>query len=75
MSQTTDLEGRKTFDFLDTFCGEVRFLSETVSTVLNFLIKHQKVHYRDVGRSKRWGVEGIFVSSCIPTWRLAQKSL
>ena len=30
MSQTTDLEGRKTFDFLDTFCGEVRFLSETV---------------------------------------------
>ena len=53
MFQTTDLEGRKTFDFLDKFCDKVRFLSETVSAVLNILIKHQKVYYRAVGRPEK----------------------
>ena len=53
MIQTTDLEGRKTFDFLDKFCDKVRFLSETVCAVLNILIKHQKVHYRAVGRPEK----------------------
>ena len=53
MSGTTDLEGRKTFDFLDKCCDKVRFLSETVCAVLNFLIKHQKVHYSALGRSEK----------------------
>ena len=53
MSGTTDLEGRKTFDFLDKFCDKVRFLSETVSAVLKILIKHQKVYYRAVGRPEK----------------------
>ena len=53
MFQTTDFEGRKTFDFLDKFFDKVRFLSETVSAVLNILIKHQKVYYRAVGRPEK----------------------